>query len=243
MRIDYNRLIAETRLECGNPDPHAPSDDLIMMQAGDVAQAMMNRMGNAPPGWSQRYFDLQATPGNDGTFAITEADFSKPVRIHTIDPGNPNHVTRKIDDCDWQNVDEFYRGPKVATEGGHSARVMVFWRSGAAMWVSVVPEPLEPVQYRIWFNTGTIGDPRRGDSAPVPPEFFRYLRSQVSNVVLGHCRWGGKLDADVMAAAQDSITKKLAMSQREWDSFVLTNSVTGSTTPAGYADWYMDGWF
>lgn len=243
MRIDYNRLIGEVRTECGDPDPHKPSDDFIMMQAGDVAQAMMNRLGNAPPGWSQRFFDLPVGPGNDGTFLIAEADFSKPVRVHTIDPTDPYHVTRKIDDCDWQNVDEFYRGPKVAQEGGHSARVMVFWRAGAALNVSVIPEPREPVQYRIWFNTGAIGDPRRGDSAPVPPEFFRYLRTQVSNVVLGHCRWGGAIDKDTMAAAQDSISKKLEMFRREWDSFVLTNSVTGSTRPVSYGEDYLNSWF
>lgn len=239
MRIDYNRLIAEVRMDCQYPDPHKPADDLIMMMAGDVAQAMMNRMGNAPPGWSQRYFDLQVQ-GNEDTYEVSEADFSKPVRIHTIDPGNPNHATRKIDDCDMQNVDEFYRGPVQAQSAGHSAEVMVFSRQGSAIRVIVVPKPLDSVFYRIWFNTGVIADPNKGGNAPVPQEFFRYLRAQVSDAVLGHCRWGGALNRETLEAAQDSINKRLALNKREWDSFVLTNSVTGSTKPVGYADWYMD---
>ncbi len=242
MRIDYNRLISEVRMDCQYPDPHKPTDDLIMMVAGDVAQAMANRMGNAPPGWSQRYFDLQVQANTD-TYDVAESDFSKPVRIHTIDPGDPNHVTRKIDDCDWQNVDEFYRGPETAQSSRHSAQVMVFWREGSAIRVSVLPTPAESVLYRVWFNTGTIPDPNKGGNAPVPPEFFRYLRAQVSDAVLGHCRWGGELKDDVLKAVQDSISKRLRMSEREWNSFVLTNSVTGSTSPAGYADWCMDSWY
>jgi len=243
MRIDYNRLIAEVRLDCQDPDPQKPTDDVIMMNAGDVAQAMMNRLANSPPGWSQRYFDLQVGPG-DGIFRITEMDFSKPVRIHTIDPSDPNHVTRKIDDCDMQNVDEFYRGPtKAYSARKHSAEIMVFRKEGGETFVHVIPEPSEAAIYRIWFNTGAINDPRKGDSAPIPPEFFRYLRSQVSSIVLGHCRWGGVMNADIMAAAEDSIEKKLTLSKPEWDRFVLTNSVTGSTSPRGYADWYMNDWF
>jgi hypothetical protein len=242
MRIDYERLIAEVRIDCQYPDPHAPTDDLLMMLAGDVVQTMMNRLGNVPPGWSQGYFDLPVS-ANQPTYDITVGNFSKPVRIHTIDPGNPLHVTRKIDDCDWQNVDEFYRGPELAQASGHSARVMVLWREGAAQRVTILPTPIAPVQYRFWFNTGAIADPNRGQNTPIPSEFFRHLRVQVSSAVLGHCRWGSVVDKDRVNGIQDSLTKRLSLAQQEWDRFVLTNSVAGTTSPSGYADWHMNDWY
>lgn len=246
MRIDYDRVIGEVRIHLHEPDPHSPTDDLIMLKAGDDAQLLMNQMSAAPPGWSQRYYDLTASPGEGQHLIPADHFFSKPVRVHTIDSTNRNHVTRKITCCERQNIDEFYRGQTQALYGKHSAEVMVFWQEGPAHYVEIIPEQIEAATYRIWYNTGAIEDPRRGGDAPVPGEYFRFLVIKTALSTLPYASWTG-LPADQQAAKMKALGEGLLKKEMEyaeqWERFLLTNRVLGNTEPQGYAEWYMDQWF
>lgn len=243
MRIDYDRLIGEVRVDLDQPDPHSPTDDLIMQKAGDEAQLLMNEMGNAPPAWSQRYLDLSVSINQSQYLLSAEHAFGKPVRVHTIDPTDRYHVTRKINLCDRQNIDEFYRGQQTAVYGKHTAEVMVFWEEPGAHMVEVLPTPAMSCQYRIWYNLGAIDDPRRATDAPVPPEYWRYLRIKTSLSALPYCEW---TERDAMARVKilgESLLKKELEYKEQWRQFILTNRVLGNTEPLGYADYYMESGF
>src|SRR5262249_27202059 len=144
------------------------------------------------PGWSQRYYDLDAMPGEPFYELPIDKAFSKPVRVHTIDLTDRYHVTRKVDCCDRQNVDEFYRGPCRALSGKHTAQWVVFSWDLGKLSLEIVPEPAEPAQYRIWYNTGIIPEPTPNANAPIPFEYFRYARIKTSMIVLRYCHWKGQ---------------------------------------------------
>src|SRR5262245_2433175 len=162
--FDYDRLIGEVRLDCNEPEGHAPNDDLVMQKAGDVAQLLVNELANTPQGWSQRFHDLTVQP-NQSIYQIAVEPFSKPVRVHTIDPDDIYHRTRKIEFCERQNQDEFYQGQTTAGAGcKHTARLMVLWwdqqlapaplapnPSRLVAQVEVVPVPVEAAIYRFWY--------------------------------------------------------------------------------------------
>jgi hypothetical protein len=245
LQFDYDRLIGEVRLDCNEPEAHIPNDDLIMQKAGDTAQLLVNELANAPPGWSQRYYDLPVQAGKGSYPLPIDKAFSKPVRVHTINPSNPYHVTRKVDFCDRQNVDEFYRGPRQALQfvGTHSARLMVISWDLAEPWIEVIPEPAEPAVYRVWYNTGLIPEALPDQNSPVPLEYFRYWRVKTALLVLRYCSWRGR-DQEARAAEikllEPVLVGQVTEYKAAWNEFKLTNRVTGSQKPNGYAHWYID---
>jgi hypothetical protein len=253
MRIDYERLLSEVREDCGNPDPHTPTDDLILQKAGDDAQLLMNQMQNAPPGWSQHYKDLPVYPEKSIYVLENWDNFTKPVRVHTIDLNNPYHVNRKILTCERQNVDAFYEGSSVATAAGWSAQVMVFYQHYAEHRVEILPAPNDAVWYRIWYNTGIIEDPMRANAAPVPPEYFRYLRLKTSLAVLPYCLWSGKDDQvrflKIMGSVGSKKTPgtgllgKVREFSEEWENYIQTSRISGSQGQELYLSSYLNSWF
>src|SRR5262245_3666295 len=255
--FDYDRLIGEVRLDCHKPEGHAPDDDLIMQKAGDVAQLLVNELANAPPGWSQRFYDLDVQP-NTGIYQIPVEPFSKPVRVHTIDVADIYHVTRKIDFCERQNVDEFYQGLTTAITGWpkHTARLMVLWwdqktppsplaavPDRLVAQLEVIPVPTEAARYRIWFNTGVIPEPSQNTVAPIPAEWFRYWRVKTSLLTLRYCHWKGRdqqARKDEIAIIEPVLIGQVAEFKEAWEQFKLTNRVTGSQESNNYADWYLN---
>jgi hypothetical protein len=256
--FDYDRLIGEVRLDCHEPEGHAPNDDLIMQKAGDVAQLLVNELANAPPGWSQRFIDLDVAP-DQAIYQIAVEPFSKPVRIHTVDPDDIYHVTRKIEWCDRQNVDEFYTGPTTAITGWpkHTARLMVLWwdqqtppaplsavPDRLVAQLEVIPVPTDVARYRIWFNTGVIPDPSQNTVAPIPAEWYRYWRIETSLLTLRYCHWKGRdqqARKDEIGIIEPVLMRQSKQFHDAWEQFKLTNKVSGSQEPHGYADWYLDG--
>jgi len=244
LQLDYDRLIGEVRLDCNEPEAHSPNDDLILQKSGNVAQLLVNELSNAPPGWSQRFHDLDVLPGKAFYPLPIDKAFSKPVRIHTIDQADRFHVTRKVDMCDRQNQDEFYQGPRQAVVGRHTAWVKVLSWDLAQPQLEVVPEPVEVARYRIWYNTGIIPEPLQDQNPPVPLEYFRYWRVETSLLTLRYCHWRGR--DQVSRKAEIEFLEPVLLRQSKqfkeaWDQFKLTNRVTGSQEPHGYADWYLDG--
>jgi hypothetical protein len=255
--FDYDRLIGEVRLDCNEPEGHAPDDDLIMQKAGDVAQLLVSELANAPSGWSQRFHDLDVQP-NTGIYQIPVEPFSKPVRVHTIDPDDQFHVTRKIDFCERQNQDEFYQGQTTALTGcKHTARLMVLWwdqqtppaplptvPDRLVAQLEVIPVPTEAARYRIWFNTGAIPEPSQNTVAPVPAQWYRYWRVETSLLTLRYCHWKGR-DQEArkaeIALIEPVLNRQSERFRDSWEQFKLTNRVSGSQEPHGYASWYLDG--
>ena len=255
--FDYDRLIGEVRLDCHEPEGHAPNDDLIMQKAGDVAQLLVTELANAPPGWSQRFYDLDVE-ADKGIYQIPVEPFSKPVRVHTIDPDDRYHVTRKIEFCERQNVDEFYRGLTTAITGWpkHTARLMVLWwdqqtppsplvaaPNRLVAQLEVIPVPTEAARYRIWFNTGAIPEPSQNTVAPIPAEWYRYWRVKTSLLTLRYCHWKGRdqqARKDEIAIIEPVLVSQVKEYKEAWEQFRLTNRVTGNQEPNEYASWYLD---
>jgi hypothetical protein len=256
--FDYDRLFGEVRLDCNEPEGHAPNDDLIMQKAGDVAQLLVTELSNAPPGWSQRFHDLEVQP-NQAIYQIPVEPFSKPVRVHTIDPDDIFHVTRKIEWCERQNVDEFYRGPTTAIAGWpkHTAMLIVLWwdqqtppaplptvPDRLVAQVEIVPVPTEIAKYRFWYNTGVIPEPSKNTVAPIPAEWYRYWRVETSLLTLRYCHWKGR-DQEArkgeIALIEPVLNRQSERFRDSWEQFKLTNRVSGSQEPSGYASWYLDG--
>jgi hypothetical protein len=255
--FDYDRLIGEVREDCRGPEHWAPQDDLILQKAGDVAQLLVTELANAPPGWSQRFYDLDVAP-DQAVYQIPVEPFSKPVRVHTVDPDDRYHVTRKIDFCDRQNQDEFYLGQTTALAGWpkHTARLMVLWwdqqtpspplaatPDRLVAQVEVIPVPTEAARYRIWFNTGVIPEPSQTTVAPIPAEWYRYWRIKTSLLVLRYCYWRGmdmNARKDEITLLEPTLTAQVLEYKQAWEQFKLTNRVTGNQEPNGYAQGYLD---
>lgn len=246
MRVDWERLLSDVRMELDNPSPHNPTDDLLMMKGGDEAQLLLNEMSNAPPGWSQTYHDLPVTPYK-AIYDLEGIDnFSKPVRVHTIDPSDQYHNNRKIQTCERQNVDEFYSGAATASLSGWSAEVMVFYQEYNVHKVEVFPAPLDAVRYRLWFNTGVIPDPTREAQVPTPPEYFRFLRLKTSLAALPYCRWSNLSEQQAnmkFKQLADALLKKEIEQRESWRNFIQTSRRGGSTEPLAYGQTYLDSWF
>jgi hypothetical protein len=255
--FDYDRLIGEVRIDCNEPEAHAPNDDVIMQKAGDVAQLLVNELAQAPPGWSQRFHDLDVA-ANQAIYQIPVEPFSKPVRIHTIDPDDIYHVTRKVAWCDRQNVDEFYQGMTTAITGWpkHTARLMVIWADQQTppsplapvpdrlvAQLEVIPVPTEAARYRIWYNTGVIPEPSQNTVAPIPAEWYRYWRVETSLLTLRYCHWLGR-DQEArkaeIALIEPVLNRQSERFKESWDQFKLTNRVSGSQEPNEYAYWYLN---
>lgn len=256
MTFDYDRLISEVRVDCGEPERHSPSDDTILQKSGDVAQLLVNELANTPPGWSQRFHDLTVQP-LQAIYPLPIEPFSKPVRVHTIDTSDPHHVTRKIEWCERQNVDEFYHGQTTALTGWpkHSARLMVLWwdqqtppaplpptPQRLVAQLEVIPVPVDTAVYRIWYIANPIPEPSQNTVAPVPAEWFRYWRVKTSLLTLRYCYWRGR-DQDArraeIAMLEPALIAQVAEYRQAWEQFKLTSRVQGSQESHGYADWYM----
>jgi hypothetical protein len=254
--FDYDRLISEVWEDCGKPEHHAPGDDLIMQKAGDVAQLLVNELANAPPGWSQRFHDLDVV-ANQAIYPLPIEPFSKPVRIHTIDPDDIYHVTRKVEWCERQNLDEFYFGQTTALTGWpkHTARLMVIsWDQQTpppplaptpqrlVAQLEVAPVPIEAARYRIWYNTGAIPEPSQNTVAPIPAEWYRYWRIETSLLTLRYCHWKGRDQVarkDEIATIEPVLLRQSKQFKDAWELFKLTNKVGGSQEPNAYAEWYL----
>jgi hypothetical protein len=232
-----------------------------MQKAGDTAQLLVNELANAPAGWSQRFYDLDVQQ-DTAIYQLPIKPFSKPVRIHTLDPNDKYHVTRKIDWCERQNVDEFYRGITTAITGWpiHTARLMVLWwdqqtpplplaqtPDRLVAQLEVIPVPSLTARYRIWYNTGVLPEPAKNTVAPIPAEWYRYWRIKTSLLTLRYCYWKGR-DQDARKNEIELIEPVLINQVTEyktaWDQFKLTSKVSGSQDPSRYASWYFDGdWY
>lgn len=244
MIISYDRLFQETRVGLDDPDPHNPNDDLLMQLAGDEVQLCFNQQLNSPPGWSQQFTPLDVNSGQK-IYDIENADgFSKPVRVHTVDPGNPLHVTRKVHFSDRQDVDEVYQGPDQIPIEGWSAQRMIFFMENGVHKVEVFPQPYDARRYHIWYNTGAITEPALAGNIPVPAEFFRYIRIKVQIAAMPYCRFNGKkADKDDYDRKMNAFIKREVENREAFLNFIQTSRRGGSTLPQAYGQWSLDSWY
>src|SRR5262245_18424165 len=94
---DFDRVINDCRvIDLDSHDITAPNDDSIFGKAIDVAQLRHNQAQNSDVASSIRWIDLKTSSGKaEYPIALGEA-FGKPVRIHTVDPSDRFHCTRKV---------------------------------------------------------------------------------------------------------------------------------------------------
>jgi hypothetical protein len=255
--VNYDRLIADIKLDLDHPDDNQPSDDAIMLAIADIAQLLDVKAQNTGEGWSVTYQDLTVGPNvNPAVYALQWANFGKPVRIHTIDPSNPLHWSRKIQIIDRQDIENAYDGP-VAPPGGekhNASAVVIYWENGAPM-AEFIPVPNQNAQYRFWFETGEIAEPAIGGGIPVQGPFHRYVRIRAALQLLGKCYWSRLLGP--MAAAMDPERIMKVMSahaerlrgdlmpteaefRRAYEDYIATAHQSGSGYGNPYGGWADD---
>jgi len=250
----YDKLIAEIRLDLGQPETHAPGDDLICQRIADAAQILRLQQMASPVQWSAYYYDIQAR-ANTARYSIVPSpqaetlyDLSKPVRIHTIDAADRLHVNRQIRICERQHVGEHYDGPAIAQDGTdkHSAAVMVVDWQDDIPYVEIVPTPREAATYRLWYESGGIPDPTQtSERVPVLAEFYRYLRYKAAFLLLPYAEWN-HMDAEKWAARRVELTGGFVPAIQEfeavWQRYIRTSRQAGSGRANVYAEWYDDDW-
>jgi hypothetical protein len=256
MPLNYDRLLSEIRDDLDQPDMSAPSDDAIMRAIGDVSQLMHLQAQNTGEAWSHTYVDLTVS-ANQPYYALNEDRYGKPVRVYTVDPTDVNHISRKVDLVDRQDIEGYYSGRTVAVDGRkHSAVAMVpYFTDGQAMY-EVIPTPAQSATYRIWYETGDIPEPTRGGTIPTQSPFHRYVRVKAATLLLGKCSWSRILGTkanelppgDVLklqAAQADRLRPGLvaltAEYEREYKEYIANIQQSGTQEVFGYGD-HMGGW-
>jgi len=261
---DFDRIITDCRaIDLDNPDFSAPNDDAIFGKAVDVAQLRHNQAQNSAVAWSIRWFDLKTSPGKaEYPIALGEA-FGKPIRIHTVDPADRHHCTRKIPIVEIQEIDEYYRGPAQSPVGGqnrHSAVAFQIYCKFGQPFLKPEPIPNDTSTYRVWLETGEIPEPALDSNLPVPGAFHRYLRISTSLAIISQCWWSRLLgdnpnalrpqDAALMMAAQRAtllgdprthgLLKQEADFKEEYEDWIATSHQSGTGESNPYGGWSED---
>lgn len=123
-------------------------------------------------------------------------NFGKEVYIETEDPSIPNFARRSIPVAYLQDANRISQdiqnptGFGPALQGKHSAQAMTFWgmESGQIM-MRVIPVPILPCQYRIWYENTRIPDPLDNDPLPFLPEFHDLIALSSAQLALPNCQW------------------------------------------------------
>lgn len=253
--MNYDKLLADIRLDLDSPDDIQPSDDQIMLAVADIAQLLDVKAQNTGEGWSVTYQDLHVS-ANNAVYALQWANFGKPVRVHTIDSSNRNHVTRKIDVIDRQDIENYYSGSAqpLGGEKHNAAAVVVYWENGAPQ-AEFIPQPGQSAAYRFWFETGEIPEPSLGGSIPVQSPFHRYVRIRAAIQLLGKCRWSrilGEKAADMeperviklSSAHSERIRADLVPTEMEfrkaYEDYIASAHQSGSSYGVPYGGWMED---
>ena len=259
MPINFDRLIGEVRTDLLNPDDYGPSDDFILQKAGDVIQNRHMEQQNTGVGWSMGSYDIRTQAGLPSYTVGLDAQFGKPVRIHTIDPSDPYHVTRKVDIVDRQQVDNYYQGSDRAFVGAehHTAVLAVVeWQAGQPR-ITFIPTPNGAASYRVWYDVGEVADPTLGAILPVSPPLHRYIRISTSSACVPAASWQRLLGSN---AAKMEPERKMALMERQqgvimgglvrqeaqfaaaYEDYIQTSFQPGTGSPHGYADYAEDGY-
>jgi hypothetical protein len=257
MPINYDRLIAEVRMDLNQPDDNQPSDDLILQKAGDVVQNRHLDQQNTGVGWSIGSKDITTQPGQPSYSLGLDAQFGKPTRVHTIDLANRYHTNRKIDFIERQDQDMLYQGPETAVVGSgyHTAACVIFeWQNGQAR-MNIVPTPNGIATYRVWYETGELPEPTLGSLIPVASPFHRFFRISTSIACLGYCNWARllglnatKMDPERVMAIMErqagriepGLLKQEVEFRETFEEYIQTAWQTGTGQPHGYGDWAED---
>lgn len=257
---DFDRVISDVRvIDLDHPDVTTPNDDAIFGKAADVAQLRHNQAQNSAVAWSIQWFDLKTSPGKaEYPIALGEA-FGKPVRIHTLDPSDRFHCTRKVPVVNPNEVEEYYQGPAQSPVGGqnrHSAVVFQLYYKFGQPFMKPEPIPNDTSIYRVWFETGEIPEPALASNLPVPGAFHRYLRVSTSVAILSQCRWTrllgdnpGAIDPEramrIMEAQRrsllDGLLKQEIEFRKEYEDWIATNHQSGTGEGNPYGEW-AEGW-
>lgn len=262
--LNFDRLVAEVRTDLAEPDINSPTDDRILQAAGDVVQLRHNEASNSGVGWSVRSRDITTQPGQPSYLMAENEVFGKPQRIHTIDPQDPFHCTRKIDIIERQDIEERYQGPIQSRLGSSfhtAAAAVVYWEFGVP-YIEFVPTPNGQATYRVWFETGEITEPNLGDNLPIAAPFHRYIRVSTALACLRYARWsrllGDKPDKidpisamKIMQMQRAEIEPGLLRQELEYREafrdYIATAWQTGTGNPSPYGGdqddfLWLSGW-
>lgn len=249
MPLHVERIIGEVRLDCNNPDAHAPSDDQIVQKIADCAQMLANELANQQPSWS---LEIQLIPAGlfDKPYRLNFPSLGKPTRLHTYDPSNPQRSNEPLTLVRPQELTL----PSNSETGERQAAF--HYPLDGMPYLQVQPPFLEPTALKLWYETGELPElTLNSNPLPVMPQFHRYLRTLVDLEVLGFCEWtrlllGKDLEPFQRAKLFDTERARLlpvlaAKEQRErqsWNIFIATGFQDGDGGCRPYAAWMEECW-
>lgn len=239
--LQYDQAIAAIRLNLLYPDAFAPNDDFILQKLADSCQLLHLQLNNTATGWSQEFMPLTLAPDTrDIDLIDVPPNFGKPVRLHTYEPSNPRRATSKIELIDRRDQ-EAYLGVDAA----------VYWvdsqtRQPKLEFLQQIPRQRF---FKLWWETGEIGDPSLENVLPVTNPFHRYAVLKASVACIGACEWAalgtGLAPSDAekaFEARRKSLETRLMKQELEysetWEGYIYTNRESGVGYIGGYADDY-----
>lgn len=237
--LQYDQAIAAIRLNLLYPDAFAPNDDFILQKLADSCQLLHLQLNNTATGWSQESMPLTLAPNTrDIDLIDVPPNFGKPVRLHTYDPNNPRLATSKIELIDRRDQ-EAYPGVDAA----------VYWIDSQTRQPKLEFLQQWPQQrfFKLWWETGEVGDPMLENVLPVTNPFHRYAVIKATVACVSGCEWAalgaGLAPSDAekaFEARRKSLETRLMKQELEYsvtfDEYIWSNRESGTGTILGYAE-------
>ena len=243
--------IAAIRQRLGNPNPHAPSDVMLLNYLIDQLLHHQAQLQNTRQHWGIESFTLTTQPDVED-YAITAQNFGRPFLVHTQDSTDPFHRRVEIPFSLMQDADQRYWGPQRSNSVYKwSAVEMVFYRQGTAQpaWrVRPVPIPNSSGEYRVWYEMNY--DFGALDDKPGLECFHHLVRVQTAISALPDCAWGmisiekaPKLWEVKVKAKRDALLHDEAIFQKQFDRYITMGTRDGVLAKIGYGADYENEWY
>lgn len=246
--------ISAIRQRLGNPNPHAPSDLMLLNLLIDQLLHHQAQLQNTRNHWGIESFTLPVSAGVED-YPVTAANFGRPFLVHTQDTANTYHQRVEIPFSLMQDADQGYTGPQQTGSASQwSAVEMVFYRKGItspAWYARPVPIPNASGEYLVWYEQfyefGALSD------RPGLSPFHHLVRVQTALSALPDCEWAAiSIEKNPKAwelkarARKESLLHDEAIFQKQFDRYITMGSRDGVTDKIGYgadyeADWNYGG--
>jgi len=245
----YRELISQIRLNLLEPHPAKPSELIIWTHLRQNARLLFNQALNTPVAWSLESFTLDVDENND-LYLLQAPNFSKDVLVETIDPTDPNHVSRPVRRMSMQSsalggnapyITEFdYSHTMLGNK--HWVQTFVFYRDSAGnVHIKVLPKPqtgAQAAQYRIWYETADPNTDALGNFWPIPAgQDLLCLRTAFD--CLPGAEWPGMTREECAAKRQElglTLGAAAKAHDEQYRRYIATDRQAGLTAMKGFQD-------
>lgn len=177
LNLTIESLISGVYDEVGNPSTDILAPTVVLGAVNNKIQHYRNEMNLTDEGWYLSSAIIRTRPDTE-IYAIDIPDFARPFFVETWDSNRPKARRREVEMARGQDRNIL----RVNTEDysvnqGHTARFFNFFNLGEAQGsIQILPIPTEVVEYRVWFETVIIDQPRLLDAPRFMPAFFPLIK-------------------------------------------------------------------